>query len=466
MEKIRNGLNKYFKIQERGSSITKEVLGGLTIFLAMVYILPVNAGILSSDGTGLTFGGVFAATAIAAGISSIIMGVVANYPVGLASGMGVNAIFVYTGVYALGFTGYEALGAVFVSGVLFLAISLTGIREAVINAIPKNLKLSIGAGIGFFIAFIGFQHAGIVVGSGATLVTLGDLSQPTVLLALGGVFLVFLLYAINKRVSHYAVIISILAVGFVGVGLGMIFPELADVMPSLTNDSAGSLSDMKMVFGKAITSLPSLLSNPMAYALIFSLLFVDFFDTSGTLVAVGHDANLFDKDGRLVNGDKALLADAIGTVAGSIVGTSTVTSFIESSTGIKQGSRTGLTAVVVGVLFLLSLLIYPAFGFVSSVKANQLEPVTALALIYVGALMIGQLKNIDWDDQIIVAVAFITIMVMILAYSISDGIAFGFVFYTVMMLFSKRKKELNWILYVLTILFVIHYIIKFVVIGV
>jgi len=466
VEKIRNGLNKYFKIQERGSSITKEVLGGLTIFLAMVYILPVNAGILSSDGTGLTFGGVFAATAIAAGISSIIMGVVANYPVGLASGMGVNAIFVYTGVYALGFTGYEALGAVFVSGVLFLAISLTGIREAVINAIPKNLKLSIGAGIGFFIAFIGFQHAGIVVGSGATLVTLGDLSQPTVLLALGGVFLVFLLYAINKRVSHYAVIISILAVGFVGVGLGMIFPELADVMPSLTNDSAGSLSDMKMVFGKAITSLPSLLSNPMAYALIFSLLFVDFFDTSGTLVAVGHDANLFDKDGRLVNGDKALLADAIGTVAGSIVGTSTVTSFIESSTGIKQGSRTGLTAVVVGVLFLLSLLIYPAFGFVSSVKANQLEPVTALALIYVGALMIGQLKNIDWDDQIIVAVAFITIMVMILAYSISDGIAFGFVFYTVMMLFSKRKKELNWILYVLTILFVIHYIIKFVVIGV
>jgi AGZA family xanthine/uracil permease-like MFS transporter len=389
VEKIRKGLNDFFKIEERGSTITRELLGGLTIFLAMVYILPVNAGILSSAGTGLSFGAVFAATAIAAGLSSIIMGVVANYPVGLASGMGVNALFVYTGVYALGFTGYEALAAVFVSGVLFLVISLTGVREAVINAIPKNLKLAIGAGIGFFIAFIGLQHAGIIGDHVVTLVTMGDLSQPTVLLALGGILLVFILYAMDKKVSHYAVIISIVAVGLVGVLLGEIFPSLASEMPSLTNDSMGSLSDMGDVFGKAITSLPSLLSNPMAYALIFSFLFVDFFDTSGTLVAVGHDANLFDKDGNLINADKALLADAIGTVAGSIFGTSTVTSFIESSIGIKQGSRTGLTAVTVGVLFLLSLLIYPAFGFVSSIDANGLEPVTALALVYVGALMIG-----------------------------------------------------------------------------
>lgn len=466
MEKVKNGLNKFFKIEERGSTITTELLGGLTIFLAMVYILPVNAGMLSSDGTGLTFGGVFAATAIAAGVASIVMGLLANFPVALASGMGVNALFVYTGVYALGFTGYEALAAVFVSGVLFLIISLTGVREAVINAIPKNLKLAIGAGIGFFIAFIGFQHAGIIADSGATLVTLGDLSQPTVLLALGGILLVFILHAVNKKISHYAVIISIVSVGVVGVLLGLIFPDLAPVMPSLTNDSAGSLSDMGTLFGKAITSLPSLLSDPMAYALIFSFLFVDFFDTSGTLVAVGHDANLFDEDGTLVNADKALLADAIGTVVGSVLGTSTVTSFIESSTGIKQGSRTGLTAVVVGVLFLLSLLIYPAFGFVHTIQANGLEPVTALALIYVGALMIGQLKNIDWSDQIIVAVTFITIMVMLLAYSISDGIAFGFIFYTVMMFFSSRKKELHWILYVLTALFVLNYIVKFVIIGV
>lgn len=466
MEKIKKGLNDFFKIEERGSTITKELLGGLTIFLAMVYILPVNSGILSSAGTGLSFGAVFAATAIAAGLSSIIMGLVANYPVGLASGMGVNALFVYTGVYALGFTGFEALAAVLISGILFLVISLTGVREAVINAIPKNLKLAIGAGIGFFIAFIGFQHAGIITDSPATLVTLGDLSHPTVLLALGGILLVFLLYAMNNKITHYAVIISIVCVGVVGVVLGVLFPSLEDVMPTLTNDSAGSLSDMGSVFGKAITSIPSLLSNPMSYALIFSFLFVDFFDTSGTLVAVGHDANLFDKEGNLMNADKALLADAIGTVAGAVLGTSTVTSFIESSTGIKQGSRTGLTAVTVGVLFLLSLLIYPAFGFVSSISANGLEPVTALALVYVGALMIGQLKNIDWNDNVIVSVSFLTIMIMLLAYSISDGIAFGFIFYTFMMVFSKRRKELNWILYVLTILFVIHYIVKFVIIGV
>ncbi len=461
MDKVRQGLNKFFKIEERGSTITKELLGGLTIFLAMVYILPVNAGILS-DGTGLTFGSVFAATAIAAGLASILMGLLANFPIALASGMGVNAFFTYTVVLTLGFTAYEALAATFISGILFLIISVTGIRKIVINAIPKNLKLAIGAGIGFFIAFIGLQNAGIIVDHGTTLVTLGDLSHPTVLLALFGILLVFGFLAYNKKITSFAIIISIVVTGILGVLLGLIFPSLADVMPSITNDNAGSISDMADVFGKAITTIPDLLVQPMAYAIIFTFLFIDFFDTSGTLVAVAHDANLFDENGELMNAEKAMIADATGTIIGSIVGTSTVTSFIESSTGIKQGARTGLSATVVGVLFLLSLLIYPAFGFVGGV--NGLSPVTALALVYVGALMISALKDIDWNDHVIVPVTFITVMIMLLAYSIHDGIAFGFIFYTLMMFIAGRKKELNLTIYILAALFIINYFIYFVII--
>ncbi|MGE4571551.1 MAG: NCS2 family permease [Candidatus Izemoplasmatales bacterium] len=461
MDKVKKGLNSFFKIEERGSTITKELLGGLTIFLAMVYILPVNAGILST-GTGLTFGSVFAATAIAAGVASILMGLLANYPIALASGMGVNAFFTYTVVLTLGFSAYEALAATFISGVLFLIVSLTGLRKTVINAIPKNLKLAIGAGIGFFIAFIGLKNGGIIVDHGVTFVTLGDLSHPTVLLALFGILLGFGFMAYNKKITSFAIILSIVITGLVGVLLGLIFPSLADVMPGLTNENAGSISDMGDVFGKAITSIPDLLSKPMAYAVIFTFLFIDFFDTSGTLVAVGHDANLFDANGELINGEKALVADATGTIVGSIFGTSTVTSFIESSTGIKQGARTGLSATVVGVLFLLSLLIYPAFGFVGDV--NGLSPVTAVALVYVGALMISSLKEIDWNDHVIVPVTFITVMIMLLAYSIHDGIAFGFIFYTLMMLIAGRKKELNLTIYILAALFVINYFIYFVII--
>jgi adenine/guanine/hypoxanthine permease len=464
VDRIKQGLNGFFKIEERGSTIPKELLGGLTIFLAMLYALPVNAGILS-DGTGLSFGAVFAATAIAGGVASILMGVVANYPIGLTAGMGINAFFTYTVVLTLGFTAYEALASVLLSGVLFLILSLTGLRKRVINAIPKDLKLAIGAGIGFFIAFLGLQNAGIIVGDAATQVKLGDLSHPTVLLGLFGILLAFSFLALDKPITRYTIILSMLIVGSVGVLLGLVFPSsLGGVMPSLTSGNAGSISDMGAVFGKAITAIPDLLSDPMAYAVIFTFLFIDFFDTSGTLVAVGHDANLFDENGELKDADKALLADATGTVVGAVFGTSTVTAYIESTTGIKQGARTGLAATVVGILFLLSLLIYPVFGFVGQVADNGLTPVTSLALVYVGALMIGSLKEIDWEDPVVVAVSFITIIIMLLGYSIHDGIAFGFIFYTLMMAVAGRKQQLNPVIYVLTGLFIFNYIVQYVII--
>lgn len=464
LKKILLKVENFFKIKERGSSISKELIGGLTIFLAMVYVLPVNADMLSQ--TGMSFAAVFAATAIAAAVASLIMGLYANYPVGLASGMGVNAFFTYTVVFGLGFAWEEALAAVLISGVLFLVLSVTGLRRVVINAIPKNLKLAVGAGIGFFIAFIGLKNAGIVEGDVATFVKLGNLSHPTVLLSVFGLFLVFGLYALNKKISRFAIIISIIITGLVGVLIGEIFPSLAANMPVLGGANLGGIGDIGLTFGKAFGALGSLLSNPMAYAVIFTFLFVDFFDTAGTLVAVGHDAGLLDENGELIDGEKALLADAIGTVAGAVVGTSTVTSYIESSTGIKSGARTGLSATVVGLLFIVSLLAYPLFSFVGSIMVAPgvfLSPVTAMALVFVGALMVSSLKDIDWNDHIVVASSFITILVMVLAFSIAEGIAFGFVFYAGMMGITKRRKEVSPVMYVLAALFIINFIIKYVV---
>jgi AGZA family xanthine/uracil permease-like MFS transporter len=462
VKKIASGLNKYFKISERGSTISKEILGGLTIFLAMVYILPVNGGLLSV--AGMDFAAVFAATAIAAAIASLIMGLYANYPVGLASGMGVNAFFTWVVVKQLNFSWEEALAAVLISGILFLIISITGLRRIVLNAIPKNLKLAVGAGIGFFIAFIGLKTSGIVVGHPDTLVTLGNLAHPTVLLAVFGVVLVFILYALNKKISRFAIIISIVVTGLVGVLLGLIFPSLAAYMPSIGGSNLGSIANVGQTFGKAFGAIGSLLSKPMAYAVIFTFLFVDFFDTAGTLVAVGHDAGLLDENGELIDGEKALLADSIGTIAGAIVGTSTVTSYIESTTGIEQGARTGLAATVVGLLFIISLLFYPLFSFVNAVFVDGVfySPVTSMALIFVGALMVTSLKDIDWKDSIVVATTFMTIIIMLMSGSIAEGIAFGFIIYAVMMGVTKRRKEVSPVMYILAALFVINFIIKFV----
>ena len=461
MERVKSSLEKFFKIKERGTSLSKELLGGLTIFLAMVYVLPVNADMLAA--TGMSFAAVFAATAIAAAVASLIMGLYANYPVGLASGMGVNAFFTYTVCDKLGFVWQEALAAVLISGVLFLILSVTGLRRIVINAIPKNLKLAVGAGIGFFIAFLGLKNAGVVVADGSTFVTLGNLAHPTVLLGLFGILLVFVLYALNNKVSRFAIIISIGVTGLVGVLLGLI-PSLNGLMPSFSSASLGGVGDVGNTFGQAFKAMGSLLSNPMSYAVIFTFLFVDFFDTAGTLVAVGHDAGLLDENGELINGEKALLADATGTIVGAIVGTSTVTSYIESSTGIKQGARTGLAATVVGLLFIVSLLFYPLFSFVTSIQIETgayLSPVTSLALVFVGSLMINSLKEIDWLDPIAVSSSFITIIMMVMTTSIAEGIAFGFIFYALMMLVTKRRKEVSLVMYVLAALFVVNFLIKF-----
>lgn len=438
---------KLFKLSSKGTTVKVELLAGLTTFLTMAYILAVNPGLLSSEfGAGMPFQSVFLATALSSALASILMGLYANYPIALAPGMGVNAFFSFTAVNMLGGSWQAGLAAVFVSGVLFMIISMTGIRKMVINAIPKNLKLAIGAGIGFFIAFIGLQNAGIVVNNDAVLVGLGDLTAPTVLLAVFGILVTFALLA--RKVSA-GVFYGLVITAFVGVIAGLAGIE---GMPALPTAVVSFNFDMP-TFGAFIGGFDELFASPSAILIIFTFLFIDFFDTAGTLVAVAGKTNLMNADGELTDVDKALMSDAVGTVAGAILGTSTVTSFIESAAGVGVGGRTGLTAVTTGVLFILSIVFFPVLAVINGT-------VTAPALVVVGVLMAQQLGNIDWEDFVAATSGFVAIITMILAYSIADGIATGFITYGVVMIASGKAKEVKPVIWVLIAVFIAHFILK------
>lgn len=454
-------LSAFFKIQERGSNVKTELLAGLTTFLAMAYILPVNAQMLAQ--TGMPYGGVFLATALSAFIATLIMGLLANYPVALAPGMGINAFFTFTVVFGYGLSYQAALAAVFISGILFLLISIGGLRKIVIDAIPAGLKIAVGAGIGFFITFIGLTNAGIIVDDPATLVALGDFSNPAVLLAIFGLIVAVVLFVSGNK---FSIIIAIGSTAVVGLILGLVGVEY---MPAYSSDSLGGLwegiTDIGFSF---VGGFGELFSSPEAFLIIFTLLFVDFFDTAGTLIGVGKEANLLNEEGELLEGNKPLLADSIGTVVGAALGTSTVTSYVESTTGIEQGGRTGLTAVTVALLFLVSILLYPLLSVVNGVVVgfNAFDepiiysPVTAMALIMVGALMIRQLKDLDWNDQTVVIPTFLTIIFMVLSYSIAEGIAIGFIFYPITMIAAKRTKEINPVMWGLLVVFVLRFILE------
>ena len=454
-------IKTYFKLEERGTSISVEILGGITTFLAMAYILPVNSFMLNAAGVPL--GGVFFATAVAAATATMVMGFFANLPIALAPGMGLNAFFTFTLVlFGYGLSWQAALSAVLVSGFLFFLISVSGLRKIIINSIPQGLKFAVGAGIGFFIAFIGLKNAGIIVADSATFVALGDLGHPAVMLAIFGIMLVSVLYSMGNR---FALIISIFGTAFLGVILGLLG---VDLMPAYSNDGIFTISALfegaGQTFGAAFTGFGELFSNPQVFTIIFTLLFVDFFDTAGTLMAVGNQAGLINEDGELIGSAQALISDSIGTMTGAIFGTSNVTSYIESTTGIEQGARTGLSSVVVGILFLLSLFIYPVLSIINGVYDPALDmffsPVTSMALVLVGTLMVGQLKEIDWSDKAIVIPAFLTIIFMMLTFSIAMGIAIGFIFYPIVKIAEGKWREVNKVMYSLGILFLITFILQ------
>lgn len=437
-----NSLNKFFKLEEKHTSVKTEMLAGLTTFLAMAYILGVNPAILGD--AGMDIPAVFMATALSAAVASILMGLIANYPVALASGMGVNALFAYTVCGQMGMSWQAALAAVFISGLIFVVISVTGIRKLIIDAIPVQLKLAIGAGIGFFIAFVGFKNAGIIVANPSTFVGLGNFTDPTVLLAVVGLLITIGL--VVKRVPA-AVFVSMVITAVIGIICGAFG---IDGMPALPESWAMNF-DMSTV-GAFTSGFGELFANPMnAIVIIFSFLFVDFFDTAGTLIAIGNEIGLVNSKGELEGAEQALLADSIGTVFGAVLGTSTVTSFVESTSGVGVGGRTGLTAVTAGVLFALSVFISP---ILLSAITNA---VTAPALIIVGVMMAQQLKGIEWDNMIYAVSAFVTVIAMVLTYSISNGIAFGFIAYAVSMIAAKKTKEVHITVWVLLVIFVLYF---------
>ncbi len=436
-------LEKLFHLNEKKTNVKTEVIAGITTFLAMAYILAVNPIILGD--AGMDVHSVFMATAISAGIASIVMGIVANYPVSLAPGMGVNALFTYTVVLTMGHTWEAALAAVFVSGIIFLLISVTGVRKMIINAIPQQLKLAIGAGIGFFIAFVGLKNAGIIVANESTFVGLAKLNEPTVLLAVFGIIITVALVA--KKVPA-GVFIGMLITAIVGLVCGMMGMEN---MPTLPSEFI--TTDFNMVtFGAFAQGFADLFKDPFnCFIVLFSFLFVDFFDTAGTLVAIGNRCGLINDDGELIDAEKALLSDAIGTVAGAVLGTSTVTSFVESTSGVEVGGRTGLTSCTTGILFFLSILISP---IVLSVATNA---VTAPALVVVGVLMAQQLGGINWEEFEFTAAGFVTVITMVLTYSISNGIALGFITYGVAMIATGKAKDVSKIIWILDIVFIFYF---------
>lgn len=436
-------LEKFFKFQEKKTTLKTEIIAGITTFLAMAYILGVNPSILSE--AGMDAHSVFMATALSAGIASIVMGVLANYPVALAPGMGVNALFTYTVCLGMGYSWPAALSAVFLSGIVFLIISVTGVRKAIINAIPKQLKFAIGAGIGFFIAFIGLKNAGIIVGSASTFVALGNLQEPTVLLSLFGILVTIGL--VIKKVPA-AVFIGMVITAIVGIICSTF--GIAG-MPSLPSSFITTNFQMETL-GAFMQGFQELLQNPASMVLIvFSFLFVDFFDTAGTLVAVANRTGLVNEEGTLENIERALLADSAGTVVGAVLGTSTVTSFVESTSGVEVGGRTGATAVTTGILFFISILFSPI------ILQAVTNAVTAPALVVVGIFMAQQLRDIDWDDIVYATTGFITILMMILTSSISNGIAFGFLAYALAMSTKGRAKEVHPIIWALVVVFLLYF---------
>ncbi len=439
-------LDNFFKFKENGTDFKTEILAGITTFLAMAYILGVNPVILGDGGMPVT--GVFFATAVASGVACIIMGLVAKYPVGLAPGMGLNALFTYTIILGMGNTWETALAAVFISSIIFLIITISGLREAILNAIPIDLKLGIGAAIGFFLAFLGLKGAGIIVDDPSTLVAMGSLMSAPALLALIGIIITLVLYVRKVPAAVFVglVITAIIGVIFTALGFGagdMLMPAVPAEFIT-TNFDLSLFAGFTKGFGQLFSNIPNLIM------MLFSLVFVTFFDTTGTLMALGRQCGFIDEEGQAVGIENAFLADAVGGIVGAIFGTSTVTAYVESATGIGLGGKTGLTAVVTGILFILSIFFAPlVLGLFTS-------PVTCAALVIVVILMIGQLKEIEWDNLIVAASVFMTIVMMILTYSISLGIAWGFVVYAVASLATGKAKELGWAIWLMVIVFVIY----------
>lgn len=450
----RNFVEKFFKLKESGTDVRTELTAGVITFLSMVYILAVNPSILS--GCGMDAGAVFTATAISAAAATLFMAFFANYPIALASGMGLNAYFSYSVCGQMAAEGISdpwtvALAAVLVEGIIFILLSLSKFREALVNDVPKNLKLGISTGIGLFIVIVGLKGAGIVVADPSTILTMGDIATPSVALAFIGLIAVAVMY-------HYKVPGYILW----GILLTWILGMIAQACGWYVVDPTAGANSLFPDFSNGIgISAPYLFAFNFDYisshlvefaVIVFAFLFVDLFDTAGTVIGVANRGGMLDENGDLPRAKQVLLADAVGTVVGSCLGTSTVTSFVESSAGVAAGGRTGLASVATGVLFLIALVLAPIFLAIPSFA-------TTPALVFVGFLMMSSVKDMDWSKDSAAAVGgFLAIIMMPFTYSIANGIMFGILAFVVIRIFQGRVKEVHWVMWVSTALFVLRII--------
>ncbi|MBR3770602.1 MAG: NCS2 family permease [Lachnospiraceae bacterium] len=448
-------LEKMFKLKEHNTNVKTEVIGGITTFMTMAYILAVNPSILSAS--GMDKNAILMATAIASFIGTMAMALLANYPFALAPGLGLNAYFAYTVCGQMGYPWQVALLAVFAEGLIFIVLSLTNVREAIFNAIPLTLKKGVSVGLGLFVAFIGFQNGHLVVNSDSTLVTVVNFKENfsttgiSAVLALLGLFIIVIL---NVKKVKGAILIGILATWVLGMiceaaGIYVVDVEAGfySLFPSWADFNLGAIGQ---TFGQCFNVDFGTVRITDFIVIICAFLFVDMFDTLGTLIGVANKADMLDENGKLPKVKEALLADAIATSAGAVLGTSTTTTFVESSAGVVEGARTGLASVVTGFLFLLSIFLAPVFTTIPGFA-------TAPALIYVGFLMVSAVTEIDFNDITEAVPAYLCLIAMPLMYSISEGIAIGVISYVVINLVAGKSKKITPLMYILAVLFVLKY---------
>ena len=445
-------MEKLFKLKQNGTNVKKEIIAGITTFLAMAYILAVNPNYLGVI-DGASKGAIFTATALSAAIATLCMAFFANYPVALASGMGLNAFFAYTVCGAMGCSYEVALTAVFVEGIIFILLSLCNFREALVNQIPKNLKFGISAGIGLFIAIIALLNAGVVVPNEATAVTIGSFSSPQFVLSLAGLLIIGILH-------HFKVpgdiLLGILATWVLGIIAELCGWYVVDVekgvyslIPSFSGITFEAPAMFKFDFGYMVNNFSTF------FVIMFAFLFTDIFDTVGTLIGVAEKGDLLDEKGELPNAKGALLADAVGTVVGACLGTSTVTSYVESSAGVSAGGRTGLTALTTAVMFILALVLSPIFLAIPSFA-------TTPAMLFVGMLMLSSIKNMEFDGDIADVIGgFVAVIFMPFTYSISNGIMFGMLSWVILKIFTGKIKDIKPVMWIATALFVVNFVLKF-----
>ncbi len=442
MQNLLRILNKYFSITANGSSIKQEVIGSITTFMTMSYIIFVQPAVLSA--CGMDKDAVIVATCLSAAFATLLMGILANYPIALAPAMGHNFYFTYVVCLGMGISWQIALGANFLSGAIFIILAFFGLREKLINSVPLSLKNAIAVGIGLLIAFIGLEWSGIIVQAPGTLVGMGNLKSPFVMISLLGLTVTGIL--LSMRIKG-AILIGILVNLCVALIMGLthftgIIGSPPSISPTLFKLNIIGALDIKMI------------------GVIFTLFFLDLFDTVGTLIGIGEEAG-FVKDGKLPRARRALLSDALGTVAGTCLGTSTVTSYIESSTGVAEGARTGFANIVTALLFIFALFFYPLIKVVSSgitADGKTFYPIISPALIIVGILMMANVKKINWSDYTEAIPSFLTIIIMSFSFSITEGISFGFIFYTVLKLVTGRRKDVPLPLYIFSFLLLLRYI--------